>query len=592
MPDAPAPPKPPARFDLHAIYETLRSAKATEPWLSDWISLSYEAPEPFREALYNYAQTRRRGMKSRLGKGYEIYHDCVVAHVGAGKTALVVSEGGALEEISYDTLNDRATSLSAAWAKAGVEPGASACVVLPPGVDYVVALLAALRMGLAVSTLHPHGPAYVKPRLEALACDFVVTNERLRNALALPEGNVLPVASTLRAGAPGVHAYAAKDVAVRLLSPFVVPDPQTVDELDIADPIETSASALHAAIVRDGMLVLGLDPSDVVSMPGFDPAQFQPAMLLAVLAAGAAWAEIPVKDLERDPKLLERAKVSVLGIGRALREQILARGIDPLKASVRVWFRSLTEVLEPDRWEALGRLFAGTKLVGFNLVANAATGGAELWGPRTAATQFTGALTFRVWPVPARTWQIAEVAASGMPALNEVGVYAVLEGTDPAPGLPRMILSRQRDGFFFAGAIDAGQNAQAYPRVEVAAAAAGIPVVRHAVVVVAAGRWMNDARTILLVFVDDARGPDGRIVLPVTVPEIQARVAGEVGAAFAPERVEIYPLRPRFNEEGRIDHAWCRSQYLTGALSQKARSESFILLSRLGYILAGGPQPG
>ena len=299
------------------------------------------------------------------------------------------------------------------------------------------------------------------------------------------------------------------------------------------------------------MLVLGLDPSDVVSTPGFDPAQFQPLMLLAVLAAGAAWAELSVADLARDPRLLERAKVSVLGIGRALREQILARGIDPLKASVRAWFRSLTEVLQVDRWDELGRLFAGSKLVGFNLVANAATGGVELWSPRTAATQFTAALTFRVWPVPARAWQISEVAAGGLSALNPVGVYTVLEGEDPAPGLPRMILARQGDAFFFAGAIDLGQDAQAYPCDEVAAAAAGIPAVRHAAVVTAPGRWMNDARVVLLVFVDDARGPDGRIALPVSVPEVQAHIAREMGERFAPERVEILPLRPRFTEDGR-----------------------------------------
>ena len=86
---------------------------------------------------------------------------------------------------------------------------------------------------------------------------------------------------------------------------------------------------------------------------------------------------------------------------------------------------------------------------------------------------------------------------------------------------------------------------------------------------------------------DDARGPDGRIALPVGVDELKKRIVREMGAPFAPERVEIFPLRPRF-KDGEIDHVWCRSQYLSGMLTKKACRETFILLSRIGYILAGG----
>ena len=117
--------------------------------------------------------------------------------------------------------------------------------------------------------------------------------------------------------------------------------------------------------------------------------------------------------------------------------------------------------------------------------------------------------------------------------------------------------------------------------------AAQLPAVRHATVVIAPGRLMNDARTVLVVFTDDARGADGRIALPVTIPEIRSRIAAEMGERFVPERIAIYPLRPRL-VDGVLDEAWCRSQFLTGSLDAKARSEMFVLISRLGYIVAGG----
>jgi AMP-binding enzyme len=580
MPDPPAPPKPPARFDLHVIFETLRGGKANDAWLREWLYASFDTPDQFREALYVYAGARRRGMRSRLDTAYDLYNDCVVAHLGAGKAAFLAGgPQGTLEEVSYDTLNDRCTMLSAAWRRAGVEPGASVVVALPLGVDHVVALLTALRMGLVVTTLTPYGPSFVRTRLAALEPDRIVATEHLCNLLGLPADRTLPATAKREIGVPSAHAYAPKEVALRLFSPFSAPDD---------DPIEVTAAGLHESIVRDGIVVLGLDPTDVVAAPGFDAMQVQPHLLLSVLAAGACYADLSLKELERDPKLLERAKVTVLGIGRALREQILARGLDPLKASVRTWFRDLTEVVEIHRWDEFGRLVAGSKLTGFNVVMNAATGGTELWSPRS-----TSSLTLlRVWPIPARSWQLSEVAAGALPMLNESGIYTVVVKKKPMPGLPELLLARQGEGFLFAGCVALpGPRAQVFPGAEVAAVAAQIPAVRHAAVVLAPGQWMNDVRVVLLVFVDDARGPDGRIALPVGVPELKSRIAREMGERFMPERIEILPLRPRFTKEGEIDHAWCRSQYLSGTLTQKARSEMFILLSRLGYILAGGERP-
>src|SRR5262249_52890463 len=106
---------------------------------------------------------------------------------------------------------------------------------------------------------------------------------------------------------------------------------------------------------------------------------------------------------------------------------------------------------------------------------------------------------------------------------------------------------------------------------------------------ISSGRWMNDAHVALLVFCDDARGPDGKVALPVGVPELKARIAREMGERYVPDRIEIFPLRPRFTKTGEVDHVWCRTEYLRGSLSRKSRPEAFILLSRLGYILAGAP---
>ena len=590
---------PSTLLDVQAIAATLRGGKATDKWVHSWLPDTCAAPEQFFDALYAYALSKRKGAKSRRGLVYDFYHDLVVANLDQRTPALFARDGAGYVPISYATLHERCTALAGAWKRLGCERGKSICVVLPVGVEHAVAVLTGLRMGLVITTLEPYGPAFVRSRLEALSPAFVVTSERVATAIRLPIAGALPaidgareavcpvcgslcaapagalpvVARAREGGAPPVASYSPDAPVLKLLSPFGAD----------AEPVEITAGALHASLLRDGLVVLGLEASDVLAAPGFDPMQTSPHLLLTALASGACYAAIDAPDLEGDPKLAERARLSVLGMDCELRERILARGADWFLATGRAWFKDLSRVLDVERWDELARVLAGKKLPGFNVFVNAATGGVELFSPRA-----TSPVCLRAWPVPGRAFQLSEVAAGDLSALNDVGVYTVMDGEESAElPLPRMLLAARGDGYLFVGAIDLGPDAQVYPCAEVARVASRLPAVRHASVVLGPGRLMNDARTVLVVFTDDARGPDGRIELPVTIPEIKSWIGAEMGERFVPERIAIYPLRPRL-VDGVIDEAWCRSQFLSGSLDAMARSETFVLLSRIGYILAGG----
>jgi hypothetical protein len=239
-----------------------------------------------------------------------------------------------------------------------------------------------------------------------------------------------------------------------------------------------------------------------------------------------------------------------------------------------------------DRWDDLGRALEKKKIAGFNVLVNAATGGAELFSPRAALPS-----CLRAWAVPGRPHLLTEVAAGEVAKLNNAGVYTVTEDGKPAElPLPRVLLTAHDDGYLFLGSIDLAPSAQVYPSAEVSRAVAQLAAVRHACVILGPGRFMNDARTVILVFTDDARGADNRISLPIAIPQIKARIAAEMGERFIPDRIAIYPLRPRL-VKGALDEAWCRTQFLSGSLDAMARSEMFVLLSRIGYIVAGG-KPG
>ncbi|WP_437594397.1 AMP-binding protein [Sorangium sp. So ce1000] len=571
---APVPVPDPERLDLRAIVESLRAGKGDGAFLRGFLPATYEAPARLRRALYAHASRRPGGLKSRPDEGYDVYHDCVVVHLGKRRRAFVSVGAAGDEELSYENLHLRAGALAATWKGAGVSPGQAIAVVLPLSVEYVVALLAALRLGAVVSALPPLGATFVRDRLDRLAPDHVVIAERHRHLAGQREASLLPTAASSRwDGAQPSHWYAPDEPAARLLPVFGDPS---------AEPVELTAAALHEALLRDGLLVLGLDATDTLAAPGFDPVQFQPHLVLATLAAGAAYAEVAPEDVAADPRVLERAGVTVLGVARGLRDVALRRGAAAVPRSTRAWFHSLTEVVEPDLWDAFARALWARKVPGFCVAGAAAAAGVHLFTPPSPPS-----IVPRVWPAPGRAWLLAELAAGTLPALNAAGMYTPLRDEEPdLAGLPRLVLVREHDGFVFAGAIDVGRDTQSYPTAEVARVVERHPAVRHAAVVVSPGKSTNDAKITAIAFVEDERGSDGRIRLPVGARVIAALIEREMGKPFAPDRIEIFPLRPRL-AGGVVDEAWCRAQYLSGALHEKARSELFVLLSRLGYILAG-----
>ena len=102
------------------------------------------------------------------------------------------------------------------------------------------------------------------------------------------------------------------------------------------------------------------------------------------------------------------------------------------------------------------------------------------------------------------------------------------------------------------------------------------PAVAHASVVVSAGRGINAASVSVLAFVEDG---------DVERSELSSFIERELGECYRPTRIEVFALQPRFDDEG-VDHGWCRSQYLSGALSKKARDPLFRMISRLNYLLS------
>lgn len=556
-------------LDLAHIGQLLRAGRAAPDVMQRWLEHTWREPARFRRALYLAAASRRSApIKSRPELGLDLYTDCVSAHVGHQRTALVVVQDGQPVELSFDALHARCSALASLWLKAGVEAGDALSLLAPVGLDYCVALLTGLRLGLVVTPIAPLGATYARNRLTLVAADHVACPERLVHML--PQATPAPLPVAARGGDATLatsHAYAPDDCALRLLSPF---GPQlTTDGLS-----ELSALTLHEALLRDGMLVLALEAGERIAAPGWDAAQLQPLALLTSLLAGATWVECAVSELARDAGLLPQLGVNVLGVRPALRELIRARDAQSCRG-VRTWFRSLSDPYDHDAWRGCAELLAQREASQLSLLYNAASGGAHLFSMR-AQRDHIG----RIWPAPGRSFLISRVGAGLLPALDATGVYTPLREEAPDASLPRMVIARLEHGWTLGGCIDPGPEARTLPLDEIAACARRHPAVAAASVVLSPGRWPNEAHSVLLLFVPEPDAVSGSLA-----SEVRVLLARELGDRHVPEQIECFALYPRHDGES-LRSDWCASQYLGGMLGRKARVPLFLTLSRLSWIFA------
>ncbi len=579
MPTESIPTPDPERLDLEAVVRTLRSGKASMEWLGTFLPATYEAPARFRKALHAFAVRTLGTLKSTPDKAYDIYHDTIAIHASQRRRAFVVVSDRGDSEITFDQLHQRSGALALAWMQLGLEPGKVVAIVLPLGVDALIAVAACLRVGAVFCLVSPDGPTFVRNRLERLKPNFLITSEKFTLWCEAWQETRLPFAlPALPNTTPPSYSFKPDEPVMCVLSPFGEQD---------AKPIDVAAGQLHEGLLVSGLITLTLERSDVLAAPGFSHAQFQPLLVLSAFAAGATFAEFSAQDLANDPTVITRLGVTVFGVCRTVRDVLMSKEPANFPKGPRLWFRSLTEAFDVERWFAFQNLAWERKVPGSSIAASNAAPFVHLFAPPSEPS--AGAL--RVWPVPGRSFAFTEVAAGDLPALRNSGIYTPLVEDKPADptGLPTMMFGRDSAGYTFAGCVDLGRNAQTYPTDEVARVVETHRAVRHAVVVLATANHANDAVVILLAFTEDHYDKQGRLVPRVLPDDLRALVVREMGQTLAPDRIEVFPLKPRM-VEGVVDVARCRDQYMSGLLHKKATSELYLLMSRLGYVLAG-PRP-
>jgi hypothetical protein len=575
----------PPRFPIDAIRQDISEVR---PWSdATWLHSSWAEPEAFQQALIDYHATLYAPHGKSGPAGIDFYHDAVLRFAMTERVALrwlvQLSDGErVVRSLSYAELHERAAALAQQLRERGHKPGEVLCILLPPADWLLVALLAALRIGATVCLVPPRGQQYVAGRLRAAKPAAILT-DRLYSRLC-PAGLPAPLVlgakeeEGLRRGLPDDRSHTYPPAAAAFLVPSPLRDPP-------AQPVPLSAHAAYVRALHDALIAFALRPGDglCAPLPEFDAAQYYPALILSTLLSGATLVLCDSTALAKDPSLLPRLGVTCLGLGAELRDRLrkLPPGAcAPLSRLLR-WFRSALEPLDVAAWRDLDQRCGLAQVPRVQLVFDAAAGGVQL-----LSAHYKGDPSLLVWPAPGCAWKLSPVDLHGstQTAPGQVGLFLpagskkdqafiILAKANPSNG----------DGYFLAGLTSPRRSGQIYPQSEVAAALGSLRGVLGV-----SGLAVPEAREplrwsfVVLVFV--GAGP----VDPGLRAQIEQQLAFALGSEYQPDHVEIYPLFPKRLgppdkplSERAIDHAWCRSSYLVGALSQKTQRRSVQILTAL-----------
>lgn len=561
-----------------------------------WLQASLGDPEGFARALFrDAAEQAESPYKSQYGIGYDLYHDAVVRHATgpaaerpcflyAGEPPLH-DAAAPLQAITYAHLHAATTVLASQWRQRGASPGEVICILYPMGPELLVALCAALKLGLVPCVLPPLGVDFLGKRLHALKPQHLVTARRYHGLLrewyqgtALPLGDaVMPephiaAASAgatraaaqelwqgIRQDASASHSYAPRAAALLAFSPL----------RDLSHvPCAVAAQAVFLGALCDGLL-LGLHHGgSTLAAPGHSSLQYQPLLLLLLLLHGATYVHIPAEALAGGaPRARPLPRIDALLVSARLRDQLMQLPPRPL-LEVRSCVVQVTESASPILWrDFIERAQLGA-VPFLTWHYDAACAGALLFSLRQR-----GVAPQLFHPAPGRPFLLGDPRVEEAPAQGPHGILR------PLPGACGLLLYEHAGGYLYGGTRAPSRAGATLARDEVEAVVAAVPWVAGAVLVPDPS---DRGTSTLLTFVGPHLRDKGADFFLQLEHAIRERIRSRMGDDFLPTSVQVLASLPRRDKKG-INFEWCQDQLRAGQLVSRATDPVLSLIDELSF---------
>ncbi len=536
----------------------------------DWLEKSYTEPKDFyKKLLASYHKKYGYSNKSQVFRQYDFYYDIFEKKHNPEDVAYIhYDSSDKRHEVTYKILRQLVDTRANDWLLRGACNGQLICLVYNLGLEYVVCVLAALKIGLILSFLSPSRPYLLKKQLQILDPDYISTDAT--HALGINEFHkkIIDHMPKDPKGLTGdTHkrswAFISEQNVAKLFD-------YSTDQL--FEPFDITCDELYLNSIRDGLLALDLKPGDIFAAPGYSYCETQPAMLLSVLLTGAAFLDIKPENYQRSPRILLDYPISILGINLALRKFIQEKQIDIFRFC-RFWFRNPAPSTEYNKW------YLFIKKSGIDHI---------LTGVLKWQTQIGGLLFFSrrrkglaieyLMPSAGLDWSLsAFVGNDDIP--EDFGILSVssINGTKLSP----YFVVKSMDEWLLLGSRFKEKQGKHYPRESVVAFIRQTHICKYFFIAERPRPAGNTVSFDLVIFT----GSKTNIDYSGTSDKINRKIVGAMGKEYCPDNILYYPMLPRLNADASVDEAWCQSQYINGGLSQKAKNDIFIGLSVIKELL-------
>lgn len=505
--------------------------------------------------------------KSRIGSQIDLYHDLVLTHIPHDLEALVWYEDASRRALTYAELDAEVEILVRIGRANGIKPGQTVVIVAARLHRRLIALLAAIRLGLVPSIIEPKGPAYIANQLLILNCDHIYSEAAFVSGI--PEqmlSRLLKHALEGKVSTSGdsTEHYLSTSTVVRILD---APGSGTGAVQSVA------ASDFYRSLIRDAYFVFGMRRgSRVMSLVSLEG---MPYFALGAFLMGASVTVIRKDGLNQQAEPLLASDYDVIGFDH----DAMRLFHDKIKTAPRLgkwsrWFRDARDTVNPVPWLEFSEALDLGEIPRCDV----------LWQCPSAGLAFAGIWTTdrfdqALYPMPGMSWALGDLSTPLNPSTSAFGRFCVLNPSEDGPvTIPTpLMLSAFGLSYRCIGRYPVESNTKGYP-VELVQNLLDQQGGWHLVLEKPTANVANASRMVLLSFMDD-RSEHTLLQL----------IAAELGEDALPDEVERMDLMPCFNDDYALDVERCKDYYFKGEWYRRRGIPVYRSISKLMLTMLSEP---
>jgi hypothetical protein len=501
--------------------------------------------------------------KSVPGQDISLYYDVLVVNSSLNNSALMWMVDDVEESLTYSDLISLSESQAGGWFTLGVRSGTTIAIVTNKASKRIIALFAALRLGLIISFIVPVGRARVSETLLKLDCDYIFSDYEIRDWIPtplLPTMLVSPGNEVLPDILP--FSYPCNHVVFRLLDSYGCTDLTVVD---------IPAQLLFLNLIRDGFHILKLSRGKTVCATGDMCGALSPFIELATLFCGST---LFLSGAERSKSVITRllqTELYLVEITPDLRDSISKITEGSVSVRWSGWFRSILDSSDLKSWKDFDDKFGRNRIEHMDLLYLATSGGIALGNPR-----HFNVLDTKIYSSKGSSWQLGDISNPENISTMVYGRYCSVHYSSDKPNFypSPVLLSPFAQGYRYLGCYPTGRMGKFYPSDNVCECLAHDGS-WHVIIERPGSKGPEIVAEFILLAFMETRSAD----------ELRSLVACNFGHDALPDAIEIIPLMPRFDEKGKINKSWCSQMYFSGEFNRRARSNIYKMISELRYRL-------